>query len=80
MIHKKAPGLESFFNNVASLQTSNFIKKRLQHSCFPMNIAKFLRTPTSKKSANDTGQNTQGLNKPYHFKFLKAGLLRIYLV
>ena len=25
-------------------QASNFIKKRLQHSCFPMKFAKFLRT------------------------------------
>ena len=27
-----------------SLFLSHFIKKRLQHSCFPVNIAKFLRT------------------------------------
>ena len=26
----------------------NFIKKRLQHRCFPINIAKFLRTPILK--------------------------------
>ena len=26
----------------------NFIKKRLQHRCFPVNIAKFLRTPILK--------------------------------
>ena len=26
----------------------NFIKKRLQHMCFPVNIAKFLRTPILK--------------------------------
>ena len=26
------------------IRDSNFIKKRLQHWCFPMNIAKFLRT------------------------------------
>ena len=35
--------LESFFNKVADLQ-ANFIKKKLQHRCFPVNIAKFLRT------------------------------------
>ena len=29
-------------------QACNFIKKRLQHSCFPVNIAKFLRTPILK--------------------------------
>ena len=27
------------------LKACNFIKKTLQHRCFPMNIAKFLRTP-----------------------------------
>ena len=32
---------------VASLQC-NFTKKRLQHRCFPLNIAKFLRTPVLK--------------------------------
>ena len=40
--------LESLFNRVAGLKASSFIKKRLQHSCFPLNIAKFLRTPTLK--------------------------------
>ena len=32
-------------NKVASLQACNFIKKRLQHRCFPLKFAKFLRTP-----------------------------------
>ena len=35
--------LESPFNKVTG-QICNFIIKRLQHSCFPVNIAKFLRT------------------------------------
>ena len=30
------------------LQACNFIKKRLLHMCFPVNIAKFLRTPILK--------------------------------
>ena len=29
-------------------QACNFIKKRLQHRCFPVNIAKFLRGPILK--------------------------------
>ena len=33
-----------FFNSVADLQVCNFSKKRLQHRCLPVNIAKFLRT------------------------------------
>ena len=36
--------LESVFDKVAVLQVYNFIKKRFQHRCFPVNIAKFLRT------------------------------------
>ena len=43
--HRKTPVLESFFNNVGGLQACNFIKKILQHWCFPMKIAKFLRIP-----------------------------------
>ena len=35
--------LESLFNKVAYLKACNLIKKRLQHGCFPVNIAKFLR-------------------------------------
>ena len=46
--HRKAPVLESLFNNVAGLQACNFIKKILQHWSFPMKFAKFLRTPILK--------------------------------
>ena len=31
-------------NTCVGLKACNFIKKRLQHKCFPENIAKFLRT------------------------------------
>ena len=34
----------SLFFKGACLQPCNFIKKRLQHSCFPVKFAKFLRT------------------------------------
>ena len=36
--------LESLFNKVARLHACNLIKKRLQHSCFPLNIAKLVKT------------------------------------
>ena len=39
----KTPVLEPLFSKVASLEASNFIKNRLQHRCFPVNITKFLR-------------------------------------
>ena len=40
--------LESLFNKFVGLQTGNFITKRLEHRCFPVNIAKFLKTPILK--------------------------------
>ena len=44
----KTPVLGSRFNKVAGLQTSNFIKKRLQHRCFSVNTVKFSRMPILK--------------------------------
>ena len=32
-------------NKVAGLRPATLLKKRLWHSCFPVNFAKFLRTP-----------------------------------
>ena len=43
--------LESLFNKVKGLQACNFIKKRLQHRCFSVNIAKFLRASILKNIA-----------------------------
>ena len=40
----------SFFNKVAGLSLVTLLKKRLQHRCFPMNLAKFLRTPFSQNA------------------------------
>ena len=40
--------LESLFDKVTGLQACIFTKKRLQHRFFPVNIAKFFRTPTLK--------------------------------
>ena len=47
-IYREAPVLESLFNKVAELEACTFIKKRLQHWCFSVNIAKLLRTPILK--------------------------------
>ena len=44
-IHRKTPVLEPLSNKFAGLQACNLIEKRLQHRCFPVNIANFLRTP-----------------------------------
>ena len=34
-----------FFNKVTGLRPATLLKKRLWHRCFPVNFAKFLRTP-----------------------------------
>ena len=41
--------LEPLFNKVAELKANNFIKKRLQHRCLLVNIAKLLRTAFLKE-------------------------------
>ena len=41
---RKTPVLESLFNNITGMKAWNFLKKRLQHKRFPVNITKFLRT------------------------------------
>ena len=43
-IHRKSPVLEFLFNKVAGLKAYNFMKKRLRHRCFPVNIVKLLWT------------------------------------
>ena len=37
--------LESLFNKVADLRPATLLKKRLWHRRFPVDFAKFLRTP-----------------------------------
>ena len=41
-IHRKTTMLKFLFNNVAELQTSNFVKKKLQRKFFPVIIVQFL--------------------------------------
>ena len=40
-----------FFNKVAMLRPANVLKMRLWHSCFPVNFAKFLRTPVLQNTS-----------------------------
>ena len=41
--------LRHYFNKVGSLRPATSFKKRLWHKCFPVNFAKFLRTPFLKE-------------------------------
>ena len=45
--------LESLFNKIAGLKVCNFIKKRLQHRCFPVNFRKFSKTPILQNTSDD---------------------------
>ena len=40
-----------FFNKITGLRTATLLKKRLLHRCFPVNFAKFLRTPFLQNSS-----------------------------
>ena len=42
-----------FFNKVAGLTPATLLKKRLWHRCFPVNFAKFLRTPFYRTPLGD---------------------------
>ena len=39
---------KSLLNKVVDRKACNFIKKRLQHRCFPVNIGKFFKKPILK--------------------------------
>ena len=73
--HRKTPLLENLFNKFVGLQIYNFIKKRLQHRCFPLKFARFLRTPILKIGCiNDTFCSTKTL-----FLRFCHGILRKFL-
>ena len=64
--HRKNSVLESLCNKVTNLQGCDFIKKRLQHRCFPVKCAKFVRTPIS--------QNTYSYLKGVNFFRIYVGV------
>ena len=67
-----------FLNKNAGLQYRNFIKKRLQHRCFPINIAKFLRRLVLKNICERlfkrfaTSANNITSNRKWRRHFLSA--------
>ena len=50
-IHRKTSVPESFYNKVTALRPAILLKERLRHRCFPVNFAKFLRTPFWRKAS-----------------------------
>ena len=60
---------------VLQMKACNFIKKRLQHMCFPVNIAKFLITPILKNIMTASADNyflVTEYNLPKLLKFFLA--------
>ena len=62
-ISQKAPVSESLFNKVVGLQACNFIKKRLQHRFFPVNIVTFLRAALIKEQLWGLLLKEEGLSR-----------------
>ena len=60
-IHRKTIVLESLLNRLAGFKTCDFLKKRLQHRCFFVKFAKFLRTPFWRTSTDGSFWIYQGL-------------------
>ena len=56
-IHMKTPVPESLFNRVTGLLCVTLFKKKLRHRCFPVNVAKFSRTPFQQKPPGDCFQD-----------------------
>ena len=72
LLFNKVAGLETlFFNKVVGLKLQDFLlKKSLRLRCFPVNFAKFPRTPCL--------QNTSG-RLLLHFHYEKETILSIFL-
>ena len=69
------------FNKVAGLRPPTLLKKILWHRCFPVNFAKFLRTPFLQNTYGDCFCTSIYLNSRYsYFDQLHGGVLRTHLI
>ena len=70
-----------FFNKVAGLRPAALLKKRLWHRCFPVNFAKFLRTPFFTEHLHATAsQNNKLTLEPSKATCNKSLALCIFLL
>ena len=77
---QETPVLESLFKKVAGLKACNFIKKRPEHRCFPVNIAKFLILLNSKNNCERLlfdFFNGSLLHRPKGSRFRLYGCVRL---
>ena len=63
--------MESLFNKFAGLEVCDFIKKRLQLSSFPLNIAIFLRTPVLRNICERVLLSTLETSKNESFRYFQ---------
>ena len=72
-----------FFNKVAGLGPATLLKKRLWYRCFPLNIAKFLKTPFLTKHLRwlllSFGKNDKHIPRKMSLYFLKGFYFRCLL-
>ena len=62
-IQKKMPAPSLFFNKVIVLKPATLLKKRPWYSCFPVNFAKFLKTPVLQNTSGQLLLNKQRKSK-----------------
>ena len=70
-----------FYNKVAGPEPGTLLKKRLWHICFPMNFAKFQRTPFHRTSLNDCFSTIQHFlaENPVFFCFWENVLFNFHV-
>ena len=66
--------LASLFNKIAGLQAYNFIKKRLQHRCFPVKFVKSILDTHFKEHLRTTASRSSDLEE-----FCEKAALKIYV-
>ena len=62
--------LESLFNKIAGVQACSFIKKRLQHSYFPVNIVTLLKNTNFQERLQTAAANVFLFLKKNFFFFI----------
>ena len=61
-----------FLNKVAGLRSATLLKKWLGHKCFPVNFAKFLRTPFLQNTSGWLPLNFLGQIRFFHIQHRKT--------
>ena len=71
-MHRKTPVPESLLIKLQGSRSATLLKKRLWHRCFPMNFAKFLRTPFITEHLRWLLLENRKTNELYRFRVTLA--------